>query len=505
MTGIHFAGKDCANMQSPGTESRSWGPIPGPVDRISFFEEQARHRRSTWRLAALCLLVVGAMALVMSCIVGPLVLAQLSIFSWVLNLAGPLPGPLSRPLFGYVDLLRPLFQVLEWLRLPEPALKLFAAAALLLPGWLTILLIWLGLRKLFERDGVGGVLLSLGAREPRPGDLEEQQLTNVVQEMAIAAGVRPPKVLLLDNEIANAAVLGSGPGNATVVVSRRLLDEFNRDQTVGVLGHLIGSVGNGDLRIAFAIASIYQTLGVLLTLLDAPFSADARAALVGVLRHALRTPGRDASVEAEALNTLLAQAMDQRRINQMSSFMAPHPSSFWGRLDRYTRITLGIRVAFFMPLLFANLIGKFVLLFIPPLLVGPLIALVWRSRRYLADATSVQLTRNPDGMSDALIELMDKGGIPPGGQWAAHLFVVGTEVAQVKNRAAYRDAIRRLDLDGAVRRGWIRIGDTAPSSPQADKLDIDGGLAVEYTIMVNFHPPLEKRLQRLRAQGAIAT
>jgi Zn-dependent protease with chaperone function len=492
-------------MQASGFESGPWGPIPGPVDRISFFEEQARHRRSTWRLSALCLLVVGVVALGLTCIVGPLVLAQVSAFVWVLNLVGPLPGPLSRPLFGYIDLLRPFFQLLEWMRLPQVVVNLFAAAAVLLPGWLPILLIWLGLRSLFERDGVGGVVLSLGAREPRTGDLEEHQLINVVNEMAIAAGVQSPRVLLLDSEVANAAVLGSGPENATVVVSRRLLDEFNRNQTLGLLGHLIGSVGNGDLRIAFAIASIYQTLGVLLTLLDAPFSADARADLRQVLRLVCRPPGRDASVEAESLNTLLARAMDDRRINQTMLFMAPNPTSFWGKVDRYTRITLGIRVAFFLPLIFANLIGKFILLFIPPLLIGPLIALVWRSRRYLADATSVQLTRDPDGMADALVELMDKGGLPPGSQWAAHLFVVGTEVAELRNRGAYRDAIRRLDLDGAVRRGWARIGDAPPAATAANAADKRDGLAADSLIMVNFHPPLEKRLQRLRAQGAIAT
>jgi hypothetical protein len=76
-------------------ESRRWDPIPEPVDRVSFFEEQARHRRSTWRLSALCLLVVAGMAFVMSCIVGPLLLAQVSIFGWVLNLFGRLPASTS--------------------------------------------------------------------------------------------------------------------------------------------------------------------------------------------------------------------------------------------------------------------------------------------------------------------------------------------------------------------------------------------------------------------------
>ncbi|HEX3246295.1 MAG TPA: M48 family metalloprotease [Chloroflexota bacterium] len=492
-------------MQSPGTEPRPWGPIPGPVDRTSFFEEQARHRRSTGRLSALCLLVVVIMALALSCIVGPLLLVQLAIFRWVLNLLGPLPGPLSRPLFGYIDLLMPVFQLLEWMRLPWQARFLFGATAALLPAWLPIVLIWFGLRAIFLRDGVGGVLLSLGARDPRPGDLEERQLTNIVDEMAIAAGLPSPRVLLLDSEVANAAVVGSGPETATIVISRRLLDEFNRDQTLGILGHLIGSVGNGDLRIAFTIASIYQTLGVLFTVLDAPFSADARADFAGVLRHACRPRGRDASVEGETLNTLLARSLEYGRINQVNIFMEHDPSSFWGKLDRYTRITILARVAFVMPLILANLIGKWVLLIIPPLLIGPLIALVWRSRRYLADATSVQLTRKPDGMADALIELIAKGGIPTGGQWAAHLFVVGTEVARVKNRAAYQDAIRRLDTDGAVHRAGIGIDNGPPtSSVEAEGPIAPGGLAEDYTILVNFHPPLEKRLQRLRALGATA-
>jgi hypothetical protein len=262
-------------------------------------------------------------------------------------------------------------------------------------------------------------------------------------------------------------------------------------------------VGNGDLRIAFAIASVYQTLGLLLTLLDAPFSAEARSDLFKALRHILRPPGQDAYVQAEALNTLLARSLEQSRLQDMQKFMAPG-SGLMGWLDRYTRVSLGIRVAFFMPLLFANLIGKFILLIIPPLLIGPLIALVWRSRRYLADATSVQLMRNPQGMADALIELIDKGGIPPGGKWAAHLFVVGTEGAQLRAKGTYRDAIRRLDMDGAVRRGWLRTGDgVSASPPTVNDPNAPGGMTEDYAILVNFHPSLKKRLQRLRAQGAM--
>ena len=111
-----------------------------------------------------------------------------------------------------------------------------------------MLLAWLGARALFLGAGVESLLRSLGAREPRPGDLEERQLQNLVEEMAIAAGVRPPRVAILDGAAANAGAVGSGPDDATLIVSRRLLDELDRDQSQGIIAQLVGSVGNGDLR-----------------------------------------------------------------------------------------------------------------------------------------------------------------------------------------------------------------------------------------------------------------
>jgi len=403
-------------------------------------------------------------------IVGPLFFMQVAIVSGVIQLFTPLPGPLSRPLFGYLDFIRPAFLVLEAVHAPQAILMVFAAAALFLPGWLPLLLTWLGLRARFQRDGVGGTLLSLGAREPRSGDLEEEQLVNVVEEMAIAAGLRPPRVVLLDDVPPNAAVIGSGPDDTTVVVARRLLDEFDRDQTLGVLGHLIGSASNGDLRIAFAIASIYQTLGVLLTLLDTPFSGAARASALAVVRAAFQPTRCVDTHQEDPLNNLLAHALAEQRVgHDMIGFFGADPDSLMGRLDRRLVISRPIRIALVLPLFLASLIGKFALLIVLPFFISPLIALAWRSRRYLADATAVQLTRDPQGLGDALVELNEKGGLPPGAQWAGHLFIVGTEGAQKR----------------AV---------SAASEPS--------GFADQSLILVNFHPSLQKRLERLRAQGA---
>ena len=62
--------------------------------------------------------------------------------------------------------------------------------------------------------------------------------------------------------------------------------------------------------------------------------------------------------------------------------------------------------------------------------VSPLLALLWRRRRYLADATAVQLTRNPDAVARALASLSARGGEIPGAGWAAPLCIIGPRSGQ---------------------------------------------------------------------------
>jgi hypothetical protein len=79
-----------------------------------------------------------------------------------------------------------------------------------------------------------------------------------------------------------------------------------------VIGHLVGSMGNGDLRIAMTMLSLYQTLGVIVAALSSPFSPPARAAFRGLLRLALRRrrAGGTDTAEAEAVTQLLAGGLD---------------------------------------------------------------------------------------------------------------------------------------------------------------------------------------------------
>jgi Zn-dependent protease with chaperone function len=83
----------------------------------------------------------------------------------------------------------------------------------------------------------GVIESAMGLRPANSSDLEERQLAKIVGEMAIAGGVPEPRVFLTEGEVVNAGAAGNAP--STVFVSRRLLDHMDRDETQGVLGHLL--------------------------------------------------------------------------------------------------------------------------------------------------------------------------------------------------------------------------------------------------------------------------
>src|SRR5262249_6059015 len=74
------------------------------------------------------------------------------------------------------------------------------------------------------------------------------------------------------------------------------------------------------------------------------------------------------------------------------------------------------------PLALVNMLMKLVLWLWVTLLLGMVVALLWRNRRYLADASAVQLTRDPDALARALQRLAIEGGIPSGGAGVDYVF-----------------------------------------------------------------------------------
>jgi len=145
------------------------------------------------------------------------------------------------------------------------------------PGAVLMLVAWPFVRLLSRRAGVGSLLHRLQSRDPDPTRLAEQQMVNVVLEMAVAAGVPAPRVRVIDSDAVNAVAVGLSVDDAMVLVTNGFLHQLDRDERQAVVAHLVGSVGNGDLEIAATILSVFETWVLVAMLLETPLSVRRRA------------------------------------------------------------------------------------------------------------------------------------------------------------------------------------------------------------------------------------
>ncbi|HZI58727.1 MAG TPA: M48 family metalloprotease, partial [Verrucomicrobiae bacterium] len=333
----------------------------------------------------------------------------------------------------------------------DPGELTLGLALVLLPGMLVTFGLWAGMLALFRHGGVGGTLASMKAREPNQADLKELQLADVAQEMAIAAGLPAPKIMLVDSIGANAAAVGTSPHDARIVISRRLLDDLDRDQLQAILAHLIGSIGNGDLGIAFMVTSVFETSGMLLSLINIPFDGDARRRVWRVVRYMLTggTPEQKAA-DAATIAESLAGSLDND----------PDTGKYFNRGNPgfFTKI---YRFVLF-PLMFTNMAINITLWMFLNVVLGPCMAMLWRTRRYLADATSVEFTRNPDALARALQSLSEDQTMLEGGDWATHLFVINPQ-GDSGLRGMQPNEAKKAELVSA----WASTAHlaTAPGSP----------------------------------------
>jgi Zn-dependent protease with chaperone function len=125
----------------------------------------------------------------------------------------------------------------------------------------TAILIFIGSSIVLAQLSSGGqaVATLLGGRpvSPQTIDLKERQLLNVVEEMAIASGTPVPAVYLLDQEKGiNAFSAGYALGDAVVGVTRGTIDALTRDELQGVVAHEFSHILNGDMRLNMRLACL---------------------------------------------------------------------------------------------------------------------------------------------------------------------------------------------------------------------------------------------------------
>ena len=131
----------------------------------------------------------------------------------------------------------------------------------------------IGLGSLYRtaslRGGGGVVARQLGAM-PVPtdtGNFAYRRLRNVIEELAIAAGVPVPEIFVLEDEVGiNAFAAGYAPTDAAVTVTRGALDKLTREELQGVIGHEFSHILNGDMRLNIRLIGIVFGILVVATI-----------------------------------------------------------------------------------------------------------------------------------------------------------------------------------------------------------------------------------------------
>jgi len=216
------------------------------------------------------------------------------------------------------------------------------------------------------RDGGHVVAESLGGEKlgHDPDSLAERQLLNVVEEMAIASGVPVPPVYVLEEEGINAFAAGFTPDDAVLGVTQGCIELLDRNELQGVIAHEFSHILNEDMRLNIRLIGLLH--GILLVGITGRY-----------LMYSLHVGGRSRSGRGRMALFVLGLAL----------VVIGFAGLFCGRLIK---------------------------------------AAVSRQREFLADASAVQFTRNPEGIAGALKKI---GGYESGStvtadraEEASHLF-----------------------------------------------------------------------------------
>ncbi len=218
-------------------------------------------------------------------------------------------------------------------------------------------------------------------------NMKERQVLNVVEEMAIAAGVPVPTVYLLENEMAiNAFAAGFSPTDAIVGVTQGTIDLLSRDELQGVIAHEFSHILNGDMRLNIRLMGVLHGILVI--------------ALIGY--------------------TIMRGGSMDRKKGSLPVFL----------------FALSLYAIGYIGVFFANLIKS----------------AVSRQREFLADASAVQFTRNPEGIAGALKKI---GGFAKGSkirspkaEEASHFFFargLSTIFGFLSTHPPLDERVRRID------------------------------------------------------------
>jgi heat shock protein HtpX len=131
--------------------------------------------------------------------------------------------------------------------------------------WLGLVLTVLGagLAWYSYKNGPQEVLKATGAWELITPDTEEQRrLVNVVEEMAIAAGIPRPGIWIVPEQDPNAFATGLDPKGSHIAVTEGLLTALNRDELQAVVAHEMGHIKNLDVKLMTLLAALVGVIAL---------------------------------------------------------------------------------------------------------------------------------------------------------------------------------------------------------------------------------------------------
>jgi heat shock protein HtpX len=209
-------------------------------------------------------------------------------------------------------------------------------------GVLAAMVVWIVMLLISLSGGEKILLATAGAHEVSKKDAP--QLFNIVEEMKIASGLPAmPKLYIIDSSVPNAFAVGLKPERAAVAVTTGLMAKLNRDELQGVIGHEIGHISNRD-TLFMTLAGV--TVGAIVILADLFLRGLWFSSITGSRRRSRDSGGGQAAI--------------------------------------------------------VILVVSIVVAILAPLLAQLLYFATSRRREYLADASSAQYTRYPEGLASAL-------------------------------------------------------------------------------------------------------
>jgi Zn-dependent protease with chaperone function/tellurite resistance protein len=230
-------------------------------------------------------------------------------------------------------------------------------------------------------EAMGGVQVDPGSADPA-----ERRILNVVEEMAIASGVRVPPVFLIDEPSINAFAAGNGEQDAVIGVTRGCIEQLSRDELQGVMAHEFSHIFHRDTRLNMQLVA---WLGGIFAI-----------SLVGriIMRSALSSGSSRGKNDGRMVAIALGAAV----------FLIGIVGYFFGRIIQ---------------------------------------SAVSRQREYLADASAVQYTRNPDGIAGALEKIAHGAGSrisAPAAAEFSHFFFANGIASLFSTHPPLEDRIARI-------------------------------------------------------------